>query len=129
MRWLVIKMLQAKPLDAADGIYQSNRIHNNALCCYKTIVVATDLILNLPAEMLRAIVEHERGHRALHHSLKSMVHLFLPLCLIRSRNLRMELEADAYAAARGHGIPLRNWLAKHAQGDFILQRIAALSRY
>jgi Zn-dependent protease with chaperone function len=132
MRWLVIKMLQAKPLDAAvagKGIYHSHLLSNNALCCWSTIVLATDLIINARIDVLRAIVEHERGHRALHHSLKSIVHLFLPLSMIRRRNLCMELEADAYAAAHGYAIPLREWLAKTARGDFTLQRIAALSRY
>jgi Zn-dependent protease with chaperone function len=92
------------------------------------IVVPEGLSDRVTPEEMDAMLCHERGHIAHRHSIQN---LFLSCLLIprsRKRFEAQELEADDYAASRGHGPALASSLRKLSSNDFDWFRAARLTK-
>lgn len=71
-------------------------------------------------EEMKAIIAHEQGHVALKHLIENLlVVIFLPFVipLRDERRQQQELEADDYAAIRGHALFLASAIRKLAEGN------------
>lgn len=91
------------------------------------IVIPDHIKRALTEAELAAIYEHERGHQALHHAFRNLARscLFVPRSAALAQ--RQELEADDYAAARGHGPALASALRKLSAHEFDLYRARRLA--
>lgn len=80
----------------------------------------------LDADELAAVISHEQGHRAHAHSLRNLARS----CVFLKRSARglllQELEADDYAAKRGHGVALARALRRLGDHPLNLYRAARL---
>lgn len=65
----------------------------------KNIVVINEAALNLPSDLLNALISHEIGHLKLGHKINSLypIQAFVGF----GNGLKCELEADAYAISKG----------------------------
>jgi len=93
-----------------------------------TIVVPDGLAEKVTSQELQAMLAHEQGHIAHRHNFKNLLRTccFIP----RGAELykQQELEADDYAAARGHARALATALMALSFNDFDWYRAARLSR-
>lgn len=90
------------------------------------IVFPKAVSARLTAEQQAAFVAHERGHMAHGHALKNL----LRACLFLRRPTHMamlqEIQADDYAAARGHGPALASGLRAIGTEAFDFYRASRL---
>lgn len=87
------------------------------------IVVHQHVREKLTADELAAVIAHENGHR---HHLHAFENLALACCFVRRSPLRahqQELEADDWAAQRGHGRALASAILKLSRAP--LDRVRA----
>jgi Zn-dependent protease with chaperone function len=82
-------------------------------------------------EHIQAVVAHEKGHVVHFHKPKTWKNNLRALGFTMPEILKQELQADAYAAKRGFGKPMKEVLELHAQAHPNIKefqtRIAALS--
>lgn len=92
------------------------------------IVIPPTLADRVSPNEMQAMLSHERGHIAHRHNLKNL----LLVCVFIPRGAamyqRQELEADDYAADRGHALALASALRKLSFNDFDWYRAARLSQ-
>ena len=85
---------------------------SQATCNGFTIIVPQAVRTALTEKELAAVLAHEQGHRAHWHVWKN----FARVCVFRFPTMRTltryELQADDYAAERGHALELASALAK-----------------
>lgn len=90
------------------------------------IVVPAAVRERLTPEELAAVIAHEQGHRARLHAFENLARA----CCFVPRSARraavQELEADDWAADRGHSGPLASALIKLSRSEFDLRRAARL---
>jgi len=72
---------------------------------FKFVVVGKPF-LELPRHLRNAVMSHEQGHVDLHHLEKGWLCLLVTPWLFFRLCRKQELEADAYAAQRGHASAL-----------------------
>lgn len=83
--------------------------------CYTNglvVFVGEDVAAMLTPAELEAVVAHERGHMALGHPWRNLARSCAFMRRDAGRDWADELEADDYAAARGHGPALASALRK-----------------
>lgn len=94
-----------------------------------TVVMPERIRAMLTDEEAAAVIAHEHGHIAHRHSLLNTARacLFIPRSELQA--FTQELEADDYAAARGHGLALASALRKlstETRDLYRAQRLAGL---
>jgi len=92
------------------------------------IVVPDSIKAALTEAELAAIYAHEQGHRAHMHPLRNLARALVFIPRPDDLAARQELQADDYAAARGHGPALASALRKLSTHPFDLARADRLSR-
>lgn len=75
-----------------------------------------------------AILAHEEGHKAHRHALKNLLRAFVFMRRTPQEAERQEIEADQYAAARGHGEALASALRVLSDHPFDRYRANLLDR-
>lgn len=80
----------------------------------------------LTEEEQAAILAHEEGHKAHRHALKNLLRSFFFLSRPSRVALMQEIEADQYAAARGHAKALASALRKLSVSAFDHYRASRL---
>src|SRR5258708_1446813 len=97
---LAIRMMNASQLK--ENVYYSPKL--NSAMTVGSIIIIGIWALTLHVEQREAIIAHERGHIALRHSLKRILHCYLHLFSshLRSFYHNQEFQADAWAANNGH---------------------------
>ena len=92
------------------------------------VVIPEGLAAKVTPEEMAAMLSHEDGHLAHRHNLKNLLRscVFIP----RSADLmrEQEIEADDFAAERGHAAALASALMKISFNSFDWQRASRLSR-
>ncbi len=92
------------------------------------IVVPPGVEEKVTGDEMEAMLAHERGHIAHRHNLKNL----LRVCVFIPRGAALfkqqELEADDYAAERGHALALASALRKLSFNDFDWYRAARLTK-
>jgi hypothetical protein len=92
------------------------------------IVVPDTVRALLTPEQLDAVIAHERGHQAHLHAIRNLA---MACCFLRrsaERFERQEIEADDYAAARGHAMALATALCRLSTDPFDHERALRLAR-
>ncbi len=89
-----------------------HRPTGNAYTNGLVIWVCPTLREKLTPRELAAILEHERGHRRHGHAWLNLARACVFLKMNRGLELRLEHQADDYAAARGYAVPLAGALRK-----------------
>ena len=85
----------------------------------------------LPADQAMAVLAHEEGHCELHHTERRLAALLFPFMLQKMCH-RHEMEADKYAAMRGHADGLIRFIRRCNQGPYHPNneaRIEALKKF
>jgi Zn-dependent protease with chaperone function len=77
---------------------------------------------------LAAIVAHEHGHVAHRHAIVNLTRRCVLLPHSTERARQQELQADQYAADRGHAAALASALRKLSRAPFDVHRAARLER-
>lgn len=83
----------------------------------------------LTPEQQAAIQAHEDGHRHHRHALKNLARACFFVRRSAGLYVRQELEADDYAALRGHGPALASALRVLSANEFDRQRAERLERW
>lgn len=121
--WVVLNvaLLVASPylIDHTDGPF------TNGL----KIVIPAGLADRVSPNEMQAMLSHERGHIAHRHNLKNLARVCIFIPRGAALYQRQELEADDYAAVRGHANALASALRTLSFNDFDWYRAARLSKY
>lgn len=122
--WLAWCLLNAALLIAAPLLAGRDAVYTNGL----TVVFPGCIKSRLTEDEVAAILAHERGHIVHEHTLKNMARRCLLMPRSEREAFRQELEADDFAAARGHGPALASALRKLSTEPRDLYRAQRLSR-
>lgn len=90
------------------------------------IVIPAVVREKLTPEELAAVIAHEQGHRARLHALENLARACVFLPRSARRAVVQELEADEWAAERGHAGALASAILKLGRSEFDLRRAARL---
>lgn len=90
------------------------------------IRVSADTRSRLTAAELAAVIAHEHGHRARLHAFENLARACFFLPRSAQRAARQELEADDWAAARGHAAALASAIRKLSSSRFDAWRAGRL---
>lgn len=92
------------------------------------IVVPPGVAEKVTPEEMEALLCHERGHIAHRHNVFNLMRSCLLIPRSARLHQRQELEADDYAAVRGHAKALASALYKLSANDFDWYRAARLRK-
>jgi Zn-dependent protease with chaperone function len=101
--------------------------HTTAMTNGLWVVFPEAVRARLTQEQQAAVIAHERGHIARGHIFINMVRAFIFLRLPLHMAILQELQADDYAAARGHGPALASALRAIGTEAFDFYRASRLS--
>lgn len=90
------------------------------------IRIPDDVRGRLTADELAAVVAHEHGHRARLHAFKNLARRCCFIPWSAERAAQQELEADDWAAARGHAAALASAIRKLSNGRVAVWRARRL---
>lgn len=90
------------------------------------IVIPAAVSEQLSPEELAAVIAHERGHRVRLHAFENLARACCFVPRSARRAAAQELEADDWAAARGHAGALASAILKLGCSEFDMRRAARL---
>lgn len=90
------------------------------------IVVPDAVREKLTPEEQAAVIAHEQGHRARLHALENLARACIFVPRSPRRAAMQELEADDWAADRGHSGALASAILKMGRSEFDMRRAARL---
>ncbi len=90
------------------------------------IVIPDSVRARLTADEVAAVIAHEQGHRARMHGIENLARACFFIGWPAKRAAQQELEADDWAAARGHKDALARAILKMGHTEFDLRRAARL---
>lgn len=120
--WLAWCLFNVALLAAGPYLVGESNVVTNGF----TTVFPQKLRERLTDEEQAALMAHEDGHKAHRHPLKNLLRAFFFLARPTKVALLQEIEADDYAAARGHAKPLASALRKLSGNAFDHYRASRL---
>lgn len=90
------------------------------------IIIPATVRAKLTADELAAVRAHEAGHRARLHAFENLTRSCFFVGRSARRAAQQELEADDWAAARGHAIALASAILRLSRAQFDRARAARL---